>query len=113
MNFWAEVAKTLISAVVGGGIVALFFGLINRSINKKLTAAENDQKKKKINRIMRIKLEDALFQTIGRLLFWLYRFAITGDHNGELDKAYKAFEAAEQSRKEFKNGIYAESEQDC
>ena len=114
INFWAEVIKTLISAVIGAGILGTIFGLINKKINKKLLIAEEEQKKKKENRIMRIKLDDALFSNNGASPVLAVQVRCNrGKHNGDLDKAFDAFEQAEQKRKDFKNGIYAESEQDC
>jgi hypothetical protein len=110
----ADIIKAIVLSVLGtSGIFGIVFGLINRKINNALSAAEASQKKKRENRITRTKLDDDMFQKIGRLLFWLYKAVKTGTSNGDLDKAYCEFEAAEQRRKEFKNGIYAEAEQDC
>ena len=46
----------------------------------------------------------------GRLMFWMHKAIITGDHNGDLEEAFEAYQRAEKARKDLDREILAENE---
>lgn len=106
-----DIFATIVVAIAGGsGIVGILFFFIRRYIEKRLTARETEDKKKKEQRLKRIQLEDEMMHSQGRLLFWMYKAIITGHHNGDLEKAFEAYQAAEKARKDLDREILAENE---
>lgn len=106
-----DIIMTIVLAIFGGsGIVGILFMFIRRYIEKRLTAREAEDKKKKEQRLKRIKLEDEMMHCQGRLMFWMHKAIITGDHNGDLEEAFEAYQNAEKARKDLDREILAENE---
>lgn len=96
----------------GSGLVGLAFLLLRRYIEKRLNGRDEEEQKRRENRTKRMEIDDKLHHAYGRILFWLYRAVTTGQHNGELEAAFRALEEAEAEKKGFDRRIIAESEQD-
>lgn len=106
-----EIISLIAGALIGGaGLVGLIFAFIRRYIEKRLTKREDEDKKKREQRLNRIKTEDELIHCQGRLFFWMHRAITTGQHNGDLEKAFENYQAAEKKRKDLDREIIAEHE---
>jgi alpha-beta hydrolase superfamily lysophospholipase len=104
-----EILVFLVGALLGGGgLTGLMFGLFRRYIDKKLAASESERDKK----IKRKQIDDKLCHAYGRMFFWVYKYIVTGSHNGDLDKAFKDLEDAEALKKELDCEIIADHEVD-
>lgn len=57
-------------------------------------------------------IDDELQHANGRLFFWLYKAIITGNHNGDLEKAFERLQEVEQKKKDLDRRIIAEAEND-
>lgn len=102
---------TVLGAALGGsGMVGMLFFLLRHYIEKRLNKAEREEVKHREARIRRNQIEDELDHAYGRLLFWQYRAIVTGQHNGELDKAFTDMQEAERRKKELDRAIIAENE---
>lgn len=104
----------LIGAAAGifgsGGLLGLFFFVIKRYLQKKLDERDAREKEKMELRLERNQIERELWHSVGRLLFWTHRAITTGTHNGELEKAFEEFEAAEEKSKALDMKILAINE---
>lgn len=109
----SEIWGIVVATVVGGsGILGLIFYFFRRSIEKILNKKEEEAKKQCEIRKRRRSIEDELWHATGRLFFWLNRWADTGEHNGELENAFRKYEAAEELKKQLDRDIIAEHEGD-
>lgn len=109
----SEVATIIISSFVGGaGITGIVFYFIRRRLERMLDRREEEEGRRRENRIKRASYNDALQHAQGRLLFWLYQAVTKGEHNGELVQAFENFQAAEQRIKDHDRSIVAEQESD-
>ena len=104
----------LIGAAAGifgsGGLLGLFFFVVKRYLQNKLDERDQKEKEKAQLRLERSKIEKELWHALGRLLFWINRAIVTGTHNGELEKAFEDFQAAEEKSKELDMEILAMNE---
>jgi hypothetical protein len=108
-----EIVALVVGAVIGGsGLVGLAFFFLRRYIEKRLNGRDEEEQKRRENRMKRMEIDDKLHHAYGRILFWLYRAIKTGEHNGELEAAFRSLEEAEDEKKNFDRRIIAESEQD-
>lgn len=108
-----EIVALIVGAIIGGsGLVGLVFFFLRRYIEKRLNGRDEEEQKRRENRMKRMEIDDKLHHAYGRILFWLYRAIITGHHNGELEAAFRSLEAAEAEKKDYDRRIIAESEQD-
>lgn len=101
--------ETVVLAMLGsGGVVGLFFFVIRFYIEKKLKEADAREKERLQAKIDMRKVDDEISHATGRVLFWLHH-AIThdGEHNGELEDAFKAYQEAENKKKEMDREILA------
>lgn len=105
------IITSIISAIVGGsGIVGIVFFFIRRNIENKIKDREAETSKKKEQRIQRMKIDDELQHCQGRLFFWIHKAIVTGQHNGDLEAAFEAYQKAEQAKKDFDRNVLAENE---
>lgn len=105
------VVSGVVGAVVGGsGIVGLLFYFIRKYIEDRLSGKEAEDKRKKEQRIKRAAVDDELQHCQGRLFFWTYKAIVTGQHNGDLDKAFSEYQIAEQKAKALDREIIVENE---
>jgi len=97
----------IIIAIVGsGGFVGLMFYFLRRFIEKKLEGIED----RRDLQIERSQIDDELHQTYWEFLYWLYRSIITGQHNGELDHAFKTFQKAKAKKQEYDRKVIAKAQ---
>lgn len=105
--------ELILGAVLGGsGAVGFGFYFFRRYIENRLKTAEDQAKSRRAVRMKRVQIEDELRHCYGRMFFWLYRWAITGSRNGELDSAFQDLETAEERKKQLDREIIAASEGD-
>ena len=104
----------LIGAAAGifgsGGLLGLFFFVIKRYLQKKLDERDQKEREKAQLRLERSRIEKELWHALGRFLFWVNRAIVTETHNGELEKAFEDFQAAEEKSKELDMKILAMNE---
>lgn len=104
----------LIGAAAGlfgsGGLLGLFFFVVKRYLQKKLDERDEKERVKTEIRLERSQIERELWHAMGRLLFWIHRAITTGSHNGELEKAFEEFQAAEEKSKALDMRILAMNE---
>lgn len=104
-----DIVKTIVLAIIGGGgIVGLLFFFLRKYIEDRLEANEEKERKLRAIRVRRMQIEDELHHGYGRVIFWLVKAIITGEHNGELEKAFKQLEMAEQKKKDLDREIIAD-----
>ena len=87
---WAALVGTVFG---GSGLVGLLFVFLRRFIDKRLEDRE---------------LEHAT----GRLLFYLHKAIVTGQHNGDLAAAWQSYQDSEQRKKALDREILVENEMD-
>lgn len=105
------VVTAILSAIVGGGgLTGLAFSFMRRYIEKKLSASEEKRKSEIRNRVERIKINDELQHCQGRLLFWMHKAIITGEHNGDLENAMEMYQKAEETKRDLDRQIIANEE---
>ena len=105
------VISGLIGAVVGGsGITGLIFFFIRRYIEKSLEAREELNRHQREQKIQRLKIEDELQHWEGRLFFWIHKAIVTGEHNGDLEKAFKEYQEADERKKQLDRDIIFENQ---
>lgn len=106
-----EIVSAIVGALLGGaGLVGLLFAFIRRYIENKLIKKEDEDKRRREQRLKRIKAEDELMHCTGRLFFWMHKAIVSGEHNGDLEKAFEAYQQAEKIRKDLDREIIAENE---
>lgn len=105
------VVSGTVGAIVGGsGITGLLFFFIRSYIEKKISEREADERRKRELKIKRMIIDDKLRHCEGRLFFWLHKAIVTGNHNGDLKKAFDEYQEAEIERKELDREIIVENE---
>jgi hypothetical protein len=108
-----EITGTIAIAVIGsGGVVGLFFYFIRRYIEKKLNTAEELKAQEKKERQERRKVTMKLQYANGRLLFWMHRAIVKGEHNGELEDAFSEYQKAEAEQKAIEQEIVSRNNED-
>ena len=96
------VFTTVFGSLLGGsGLVGLFMWFLRRYLDKRLVQAEREAEERRKKRIKAAELDEELHQAYGRMFFWIHRFILTGEHNGELQTAFENLQAAEARKKEF------------
>lgn len=100
------------SALISGAVSTLFFGLLKRALDKRLNAADEREKQYDDWRKRRRMIEQQRWQALGRYMFWVAdAFANGGEpHDGDIDKAYQVYTAAETADKDLDREIIAEME---
>ena len=107
------VLTAVIGAVLGsGGLVGLFFAYIRHFIDKRLVQREKEDAQHREQRASRLRLEDELEHANGRLLFYLYKAVVTGQHNGDLEAAWATYQEAEKKMKALDREILVAHEMD-
>ena len=97
------------SAAIGGsGMVGLIFYYIRHYIDKRVAASEADAKQRREMNLRRITIDDKLSHAYGRMFFWLHRAIVTGEHNGDLERAFTDLQAAENEKKNLDREIIAQ-----
>lgn len=105
------VVSGIIGAIVGGsGITGLLFCFIRRYIENKLGEREAEDRRKRELKIKRMTVDDKLQHCEGRLFFWIHKAIVTGEHNGDLEKAFLDYQNAELERKALDREIVVENE---
>lgn len=106
-----DVVAIIVSAAIGGaGFTGIVFYFLKRYLERRLTAMETAKQKQKDQRLRRLVLQDEIQHATGRVLFWLVRFADTGDHNGELHGSFDVLQEAEGKLKQLDREVLAENE---
>lgn len=104
-----NVMEVLLTAILGsGGVVGIFFFIFRRWIEKTLDANEAKRAKAHEYQIKRDELEDKKDHCYGRLFFWMHKAIVTGEHNGDLEKAFENLQEVEKEIKEFERRRLAE-----
>lgn len=105
------VVSGVLGAVVGGsGITGLLFFFIRRYIENKLGKRETEEKLRRDQKIKRMIVDDKLQHCEGRLFFWIHKAIVTGEHNGDLERAFEEYQKAERERKTLDREIVVENE---
>lgn len=103
----------MIGALVGGsGLVGLLFFYLRYFIDKRLKEREAEDAKRRVTRLRRRKVEDEWYHATGRLFFFVHKAIVTGQHNGDLEASWQAFQHAEELKKDLDREILAETEVD-
>lgn len=101
--------ETIIAATLGsGGVVGLFFLFFRWWIEKALDEHEARRKAEHEYQIKRDELEAKKSHCYGRMFFWLHKAIVTGQHNGDLEKAFEELQEAEEEEKAFERRKLAE-----
>lgn len=105
------VVSGVVGAIVGGsGITGLLFFFIRRYIENKLGKREAEESQKRDQKIKRMIVDDKLQHCEGRLFFWIHKAIVTGEHNGDLERAFEEYQKAERERKALDREIIVENE---
>lgn len=108
-----SVAVGAIGGLLGsGGLFGIFVFVLKHYIQKKLNERDEKEKERAALRLERSQIERELWHALGRLQFWLHRAIVTDSHNGELEKAFEEFQAAEEKSKALDTKILAMHEED-
>jgi len=86
------------------------FYYMRRFIDKRLSGREQEDAKRREQRARRLIVEDQLEHATGRLLYYIHRAIVTGQHNGELEAAWEDYQAAEQRSKELDREILVDNQ---
>ncbi len=106
------VITAMVTALVGsGGAVGILFWYLQRYLDKRLKISDDERRSRLEKQISSLKIENKIRHAYGRMFFWLYKAITTGEHNGDLKKAFEELEAAEQEQKEYDYQVLAEQEQ--
>ncbi len=107
-----EVIKIILSALIGGsGLCGVVFLFVRHYIEKRLTAREEAEEKDQEIRRRRTIINDKIQHANGRLLFWIVKAIETGEHNGDLAKAFEDLQEAEEEGKTLDREILAMHEE--
>lgn len=103
----------VISAIVGGsGFTGIAFLFMRRYIEKKLDAKDQEEEKRKKQKLRRMTVEDKMQHCTGRLLFWMHKAIVDGTHNGDLEDAFEKYQKVEEEKKNLDREIISEQEID-
>lgn len=106
------VATTAITSIIGsGGFIGILFWGVKRRWEKKLMEKERKAELAQQHKIKRRKLESDMRHAHSDLMFWLHKAVVSGEHNGELKKAFDDFQKVEDAFKDFENQLIAEMSQ--
>ena len=94
----------------GAGLTGLLFIYMRRFIDKRLERREQEDTKRKSQRLRRLTIEDEWYHAVGRYLYFVNKFIETDQHNGDLRNAWERFQAAEDKKKTLDREIIAENE---
>lgn len=110
MNTTIEgIIAAIIGTVVGGsGIVGIVFLYIRRYIDGKLNAREAESKKRQDLQTRRLKIDAEMEHATGRLLFYIHKAIVTGNHNGDLEAAWNKYQKVEEKKKDLDREIIIE-----
>lgn len=101
----------IVGAVVGGsGITGMLFFFIRKYIENKLGERDAEENKKREQKIKRMIVDDKLQHCEGRLFFWIHKAIVTGQYNGDLERAFEEYQKAEHERKSLDREIIVENE---
>lgn len=104
----------VVTAIISVGIGALINGVVvfyfQKNVNKILCIKEYEEKRRKDLRKERREIDDELWHSVGRVIFWVNKAITTGEHNGDLEKAVDAFSKAEELKKRLDRDIIAGTE---
>jgi hypothetical protein len=101
--------ETLLVSILGsGGVAGVFFMVIRHYIEKRLSEAEAREEQRLRWKIEQRKADEEITHATGRVLFWMHH-AIThdGQHNGELEDAFRQLQEAEERKKNMDREILA------
>lgn len=110
MSSEALLAAVLGAVVGGSGLVGLAFAYMRRFIDKRLDSREKEDAKRREQRTRRLTLEDELEHAMGRLLFYIHKAVVTGQHNGDLEAAWNDYQEAERKVKALDREILVDNE---
>lgn len=101
---------TVIGAIVGGsGIVGLAFAYMRRFIDRRLDAREHENAHNLEQKTKRLKLDNELGDATGKLLFYMHKAIVTGQHNGELEDAWNHYQEVLQKKEDFDRSILVDN----
>ena len=104
-----RVIDIVLPAVLGsGGVVGIFFLIFRWYIEKTLSSKEEMRKKFHEYQVKRDELLSKKEHCQGRFNFWVYKAIVSGEHNGDLKKAFDDYQAAEMEQKTFERHQLAE-----
>lgn len=100
------IIATIAGAVIGGsGICGLLFAYMRRFIDKRLDAREHENAKNLRLKTERLKLEDELNAATGKVIFYLHKAIVTGQHNGDLEDAWTNYQTIRTKKEDFDRSI--------
>ena len=100
--------ETLLVAVVGsGGVVGIMFKVAYRYLDRWLTQKELEDQERQKEKEERLRINDKIQHRQGRCFFWIYKAIVDGRHNGDLERAFKDLQEAEDEKKEIDQRILA------
>lgn len=111
IDYQSLIVTAVVSALVGGsGFVGILFFFIKRYLEKNLDKKEAYEKKRREYMRRRKTVTDEKEHAEGRLLFWIHKAIVTGEHNGDLEHAWTLFQEAESKEKELDREIVVDCE---
>ena len=94
-----KVGEVFVSALVSGTITGVGFKYLTRYIDHKMEQKEEEEQRAKKQRHDQYVAEAKLRHASGRLFFWIVHAIQKPPANGELEKAFQDYTAAEEEQK--------------
>lgn len=102
-SFKAAIPGAVVSLLISG----IFLHYLQKYIDSKLDEEKKKQEEERKIRRERNEAEQDRRRAAGRMFFWLHRAIVKGEHNGELEAAFEAYQAAEEKQKDIDRRILA------
>jgi len=104
------IKEAAVSALISGLITAFGIGYLQRYLDAKRKQSEALAAKRRQERRKADELEFQRRRAAGRLFFWLHDAVVKGvEHaNGDLEKAFTAYNEVEEEQKDFERMLLAE-----
>lgn len=109
-SFWSGVVAAIPGALVSCVVSGLLLHYLKRYIDGKLEEEEQRQAEAKKIRQERSEAEQERRRAAGRLFFWMHHAIVKPPANGELEEAWRAYQAVEEKQKEIDRRVLASFE---
>lgn len=108
-----ELITLIITLLLGStGFAGVIFKMVTRYIDKKLAEVEEEARKKQALKARTISIDNELQHAYGRMFFWMHSAIVKGEHNGELEDAFRKLQTAEEKKKALDNELIAHVQQE-